>query len=371
MLRVWILLLLIRSTISELELKLVHIVFSHKLYAPIERDDANQIVLPKKLDYQYFLENADTMVNSAKLDLFNFGRFLRHNYNDYLGDTYHPDIMEMRTTEHDLSMISGLLVDAGLWPPIGPQKWNKELDWQPIPTDYVPAKYDYLLLGALCPTFVDDIQETPFAKEIINYKPLFNYLTKNLGFQISHLYEVEMLYAYFDTLVDYNISLPRWVDTNLYPDGHMKTVTLLSYNLLSQTLLQKQLNGGTLLKRIINKSFDHQNSNGTSKLKISLFSVEQRNIIGLLQAMDKWNEHILNRNTAIFFELYANTTDHYLIKMYYWSDGKLESFKLNDCDDYCSLDHFQKLLHFVLPEDEKSLCTFSRANSKEKNKYIP
>lgn len=68
------------------------------------------------------------------MDMFNLGMFLRGRYNSFLGEIYHPDFVKMRTSEYTLSMMSGLLVDAGLWPPADIQKWHEELDWQPIPT---------------------------------------------------------------------------------------------------------------------------------------------------------------------------------------------------------------------------------------------
>lgn len=68
------------------------------------------------------------------LNMYNLGAHLRETYNDFLGDTYRQETMKMQTADYPLSMISGQLVNAGLWPPAEIQKWDSDIDWQPIPT---------------------------------------------------------------------------------------------------------------------------------------------------------------------------------------------------------------------------------------------
>lgn len=66
--------------------------------------------------------------------MFQLGGYLRKNYDNFLGSLYYPEATIMRTTEYQISMISGYLVNAGLWPPSAEQKFIDNLDWQPIPT---------------------------------------------------------------------------------------------------------------------------------------------------------------------------------------------------------------------------------------------
>ena len=43
----------------------------------------------------------------------------------------------------------------GLFPPAGPQVWDPQLPWQPIPVHTVPLDQDYLLnkMHAFCPRY--------------------------------------------------------------------------------------------------------------------------------------------------------------------------------------------------------------------------
>jgi prostatic aicd phosphatase len=43
------------------------------------------------------------------------------------------------------------LVLAGLYPPSPEQKWNKELNWQPVPAIFVTSKEDWLMIPEECP----------------------------------------------------------------------------------------------------------------------------------------------------------------------------------------------------------------------------
>jgi len=75
-----------------------------------------------------------TTIQDAYVNMYNLGVHLREIYNEFLGDTYMPEIMKMRTSEHTLSILSAQLVNAGLWPPSEEQMWMEDFNWQPIPT---------------------------------------------------------------------------------------------------------------------------------------------------------------------------------------------------------------------------------------------
>lgn len=107
----------------------------------------------------------------------------------------------------------------------------------------------------------------------------------------------------------------------------MRNVTLLSYELLSKTKSQKQLNGGVFLKKLLststevittNTSWD-SNFNMTRDSKISLYSGEERNVIGILQAMNLWQtQHILENGASVILELRHNeSADEYGFEVNY------------------------------------------------------
>ncbi|XP_011303460.1 venom acid phosphatase Acph-1 [Fopius arisanus] len=346
------------AVLSGQELQQVHIVFSHKFYAPVET--TNGTIFPGLLDFRHFLEQTFDMNNKAKLDLYSLGVVIRQIYDSFLGDIYHPDFMSMRTSEYALSMISGQLVNAGLWPPAPEQKWKEDLDWQPVPTDFVPADEDTLLMGYFCPTFKAEEQKVNgnFSSIVEEHKSLFEFLTIHYGKKIETPWDVAMLYSCLETIAAQNVSLPAWAN-HIFPQGEMKNVSLKAYETLSKTRLQRTLNGGSLLKKILRDAVAHEDAQGNSKLKLVLYSGEDRTVMGLLENLGAWTPHIVKQGASIIFEVYreSNSLD-YSIQMFYLPEprSKVDPIRLNNCGEYCPLTKFSSILEDILPVDEKSIC---------------
>lgn len=102
----------------------------------------------------------------------------------------------------------------------------------------------------------------------------------------------------------------------MFPDGTMYNITLLEYDLLSATLLQRQLNGGTFLGEIIGNSLKYIVGDIPKERKMMLYSGDARNIAGILKNLDLWSPHIPKEAAALIFELYFdNETNIYGIKV--------------------------------------------------------
>jgi prostatic aicd phosphatase len=67
------------------------------------------------------------------------GRYLKNLYEDFLGDVYTEDYVDVRSTDVTRTKMSAQLVLAGLFPPSEIQLWNQDLVWQPIPVAYKTA----------------------------------------------------------------------------------------------------------------------------------------------------------------------------------------------------------------------------------------
>ncbi|XP_071645846.1 venom acid phosphatase Acph-1 [Temnothorax longispinosus] len=358
------------------ELKLVHVLFAHKLYAPWD-DDAkiNVTSIPKTLSYENFISATTNIPVSAELNIYKLGVYLREIYNDFLGNTYTPEIMKARTTEHSLSILSAQLVNAGLWPPAGNQIWIENLKWQPIPTDYLELEEDTLMLGSLCPNFISQmnqiLQTTETQRMLAQYQPLFDYLTKHTERNISTPSDVALLYATLETLAERNDMLPNWAK-DVFPDGSMRNVTLLEYDLLSATHLQRQLNGGIFLGEIIGNSLKYIVGDISRNRKMMVYSGDARNIVGVLKNLDLWSPHIPNEASALIFELYFdNDTGIHGMKINYYMDidDTMITLTLPNCTDICPLQTLINATINLIPQDSRSLCGWSTENlTKEKKK---
>ncbi|XP_072756171.1 venom acid phosphatase Acph-1 isoform X2 [Anoplolepis gracilipes] len=347
----FVLCIFIIPSLAAPELKLLH----------VENDaESNVTNIPEILLYQYFTSATMEMPTKANLNMYNLGMYLRERYDEFLGNTYTFDVSKMHTTEYALSMLSGQLVNAGLWPPATNQIWLAGFNWQPIPSEYQNLEEDTLLLGFLCPNFISQVDQVLRSTEMQNktakYQVLFNYLSRYTSRNISTPTDVALLYAALETMADQNKTLPNWA-IDVFPDGAMYNVTLLEYDLLSATPLQRQLNGGTLLKEIIGNSLNYKIGDLSKERKIILYSGGERNIIGILKNLNLWSPHIPNEAAALIFELYFDkATNVYGMKINYYTDGATISLTLPNCTEICPLQTLINITFDLIPEDPQSLC---------------
>lgn len=83
---------------------------------------------------------------------YELGQALRKKYKNFLGDLYLPKLVMGHSSDYDRTKMSLQLVLASLFPPINvQQRWNPALNWQPIPTTYVPRVDDNFFLADECP----------------------------------------------------------------------------------------------------------------------------------------------------------------------------------------------------------------------------
>lgn len=88
---------------------------------------------------------------------------------------------------------------AGLYPPTGKQVWNKAIAWQPIPVHTLPGSIDYITGGALPPCAAYDkaynayLQSAEMKKYEQSLKPIYDYLSANLGVTVTDFVTVLMV----------------------------------------------------------------------------------------------------------------------------------------------------------------------------------
>ncbi|XP_015179983.1 PREDICTED: venom acid phosphatase Acph-1-like, partial [Polistes dominula] len=339
-------------------------IYMNNQYVPYEDAINNNItILLNNSSYDYINSMTKDIPKVSKLNMYNLGTYLRERYDKFLGNVYSKKIMKIRTTEFPLSQISAELVNAALWPPSELQKWNDDLNWQPIPFEYTKVENDTLLLGTYCPRFkIEEFKAEEYMDKIIlHHKPLFDYLSNHTGMKMTKPSDVEFLYNVLKTKNAYNLSIPFWaIDT--FPDGEMYNVTLLQYDLLSMTTVQRQLNGGTFLKEITLNALKYSQGIITNDMKMMMYSGDVRNIIGILKAMNLWSPHIPSEASSLIFELYFNNvTSTYGIMINYYTGIHEENviLTLPGCSVICPLNVFSQIIFDSIPIDENSLCKWT------------
>lgn len=83
---------------------------------------------------------------NGKRNQYELGKFIRKRYSKFLDDTYSPNKVKFRSTDVDRTKMSAQLVAAALYKPVSAQRWNRNLDWQPIPIHSEPLNDDRVII---------------------------------------------------------------------------------------------------------------------------------------------------------------------------------------------------------------------------------
>lgn len=191
-----------------------------------------------------------------------------------MNDIYTPELITARTTDYSRTKMSLLLVLAGLFPPKSIQKWNYDLNWQPIPITYVPWTEDNILLPMDCPLYVfkkhklyvnkfalnsykilnltvyryvEEYQRVLRTPEVIQKMNEFSEMNSNLtkwsGKNISTPLDMYSLYNVLMAEWMMNLPLPEWT-RSVFPDGQLKDGIIYSYEVSNLNTKLKRLSGG-------------------------------------------------------------------------------------------------------------------------------
>lgn len=81
--------------------------------------------------------------------MYSLGLKLREWYKDFIPNLYNSQEIKIKSSYADRCLMSAQTLLAGLFPPKGPQIWNENLMWQPIPVKYLPRNMDNVLRFSL------------------------------------------------------------------------------------------------------------------------------------------------------------------------------------------------------------------------------
>ena len=131
------------------------------------------------------------LTNEGTRQHYILGQWLRIRYFFLLPVRYSPQRIYVRSTDVDRTMESSMANLAGMFPPTAIDKWNSQLNWNPIPVHVVPESEDYLigLILPKCPTFDKELNDLvnseEFDKILTQSTDLRNYLTEHSGYNLN------------------------------------------------------------------------------------------------------------------------------------------------------------------------------------------
>lgn len=374
---------------SEHELKLLHVILRHGQRTPAD-------TYPKD---PYISESFEPfgwgqLTNKGKLDMFENGEFIRHRYNDFLGDIYNARITYVLSTDSDRTKMTAQLMDAGIWPPNKEQQWGP-LKWQPIPVRFDNLNEDNLLLVRRpCAQYhleLDKVMSEGEVKEKLDQnQELFTALSSETGLHIKDFDDIQSLYSTLKAEEGYGLTLPDWTK-QFYPEM-MQNLTEYSYIVNAFNDKLKRLKGGVLLKKLLVDW--HQvakNSRKSSELeelleskewikqaakygdisderKLFLYAGHDSTITNLLRALNVWEQQLPDYGITIMLELLKNRkTNEYGVQIYLRNSTTKPPHLLTipGCANFCPLHQLTRLVDHVIPRDLVAECQTDDPN------YVP
>ncbi|XP_019879272.1 venom acid phosphatase Acph-1 isoform X2 [Aethina tumida] len=302
----------------------------------------------------YFPIGLGQLTNAGKLKEYQIGVQLRDRYNEFLGETLYPNMIDARSTNYNRTKDSLLYCLAGLSPPTGSEVWSDSLAWQAIPINYWPIDKDEVLYGIGCPNYKKLYEENKYLPkyqaEYDLHKEQFEYISENSGLNVTSFEDIFNLYFGISTEVEFGLEQPEWLK-KVWPDIIIE-LAVKEYHIATATTELRSLTSGYFLKKIVQDSKNKikEDPDDEFKKKLYLYSAHETNISHLLITLGVFDEIIPNYGSYVIFELHK-ISGVYGLKIYYqnYESSEPKLMKLPGCDEFCPLDQFNSLYEEYFP----------------------
>jgi len=337
-------------------LRQVHLVFRHGDRTPIDPYPTDPYKDPSNWPVGF-----GQLTSRGKMQHFQLGQWIRARYQKFLSPDYSEDEVYVRSTDVDRTLMSASANLAGLFPPRGYQKFNPNLDWQPIPIHTLPQSEDSLLSShAVCPRFSELLREvanSAFMKHLYNdNRDLFKYLSEHTGSNITDISHLDYIY---DTLLIeniYNKTLPEWTK-KVFPGGKFKELRDLSFTVNSFNHELKRLKGGPFIQELVDHFDVISQSNGSDGLskKLYIYSGHDTTVAPILDTLGVFNGLAPPYCSMIIIELFERSGLHVRIS-YKNETNSVHELTLPGCQNICPVQTFKELTANVRPVDWRREC---------------
>ncbi|XP_060837396.1 prostatic acid phosphatase-like [Rhopalosiphum padi] len=336
-------------------LRLVHVVFRHG-----ERTPADTYPLDPYINSSWEPFGWGQLTNNGKRKQYELGKFIRKRYSGFLDVLYSSKKVTFRSTDVDRTKMSAQLVASAIYKPVGVQKWNKYLDWQPVPIHSEPLNDDRLLLVRIdCPKYHEErhkiMNSAEVLEELNTYSDLYSYLSNHTGLAIKDPDDVQSIYSTLKAESDYGVALPSWT-SKVYPTKLTK-VTSRSFILNAYNNEMKKLKGGPLLKQILENSINKINKLSTHQLYA--YAGHDSTIANLLITLGVWDEQIPTYNMLALLEVHELKRGDFYLKVFLRNESSTEPYHLqipNCKDNLCTMERIMNLTANVIPSNLSEEC---------------
>ncbi|KAG9433596.1 venom acid phosphatase Acph-1 [Apis mellifera carnica] len=308
------------------------------------------------INYTYEPAGEGGLTNIGKMTMYKVGQFFRKRYENFLGEIYTKENIWFRSDEVDRTAMSVQLVTTGLYPPSKQQRWNPDLNWQPIPVWTVPFTMDCLYnsqFSAKFYTLRNMVEETD--KDVIQFKKdnrdVYEYCPKHTGGNITQS-KVFLLYQYLFDQRNIGLELPEWTKS-VFPHGKLDELAVYDILIRTRTLESKQISAGIWIREWLNRVNDHISKKDTRKA--FMYAAHDPNIACILSALDNFDNEIPYYGNSLMFELHEENSEYY-VQMLYKNKDDIRVLKFPNCDNMCPLDEFKKFVKPLISINTDEIC---------------
>ncbi|XP_029165199.1 venom acid phosphatase Acph-1-like [Nylanderia fulva] len=309
--------------------------------------------------FDYYPDGSGELTDVGRQRIYDLGLMLKERYNQFLGEVYYPPMVYVRSTRLPRAKTSAQICHAALFKIYDQcQRWYNPFFWQPADVNYFHDGQDMLLFPLFCPKYYRLYQkmiQTPEIKaKIAEFADLRKELSICSGRNVTSMYDIFRLYHTMFVQRDYGLSLLQCAQ-NIFRNGTIVDAYIYQLKLFSYGPLNK-LNGGTLLRRIIN-DMEQKINKKLPELKINLFSAHDLNVAALLQALNIYNNEIPRYGSCIMIELHEMNNEYFVKVLYYLGiPAKTKAKVIPGCEVLCPYNKFVQLLSTTTATNEELQC---------------
>lgn len=343
------------------------LVFSNVVWRHGDRSYLQSYPTDPYRNSQIWKNGLGELTNIGMRQQYDLGKYLRTRYSGILSKEYVKAQIYIRSTDNDRCIMSAEANLAGLYPVTKDEMWNgSSTNWHPIPVHVVPTEYDKLLVYPKtdCPRYdqiTKVISQSPwFLQHEKNFSKFYKFIERNTGFTNISLmsFDTFIVADNLFCLKTHNFTLPDWVTEDVMVTlQHLAGLQLgLHFTDIDYKYRKEisQMQGGVLLKRIIQNMEDH--IDGKSNFTTIAYSAHDSTLVPLLVSLGNYDWIQPDYASCIMVDLYKNTDQYEVNIRYKRGNGTITSLQVYGCDMFCNFQEFVDTLLDYIPDDYEKVC---------------
>ncbi|XP_056636081.1 prostatic acid phosphatase-like [Diorhabda sublineata] len=334
------------------ELISLTLLFRHGSRAPRKVFDSDPY---KSRIAEIWPEGLSQLTKLGKQQQYSLGLWYRQRYSEFIPEKYDPTFLRVLSSNKDRCLMSAAVNLAGLFPPKGEQIWNSNIPWQPIPIHTSPIEQDVLISNKRkCKKYEklsEELKDTYYYKKFMSdSKCLFDYLTKNIGENISTLDDATFVHDTFFIEDYFNLTLPNW-SKKVFPVSTLPLLIQVFVLETNNTALAR-LKSGPLIN-YITSFFEDVIKDPTNSQKLLMLSVHDSTLAHLMNTLQIYDGTWTEYASTLMFELRREKNTEFL-NVYFKNSTMLRNIRFKECNFDCPFEKFKEIVKpFRITEQER------------------